>query len=53
MLADGSWIFLLEALLALVLAVLIVWWTLPGKRKHDPRSEPERRDPPPQEPPGH
>ncbi len=32
MLADGTWIFVLEALLVLVLAVLIVWWTLPGKR---------------------
>ena len=27
-----EWIFL-EALVALVLAVLIVWWTMPGKRK--------------------
>jgi hypothetical protein len=33
MLADGTWIFLLEALLALVLGVLIVWWTLPRKPK--------------------
>jgi len=33
MLADGSWVFLLEALLALVLGALIVWWTLPRNRK--------------------
>jgi hypothetical protein len=38
MLADGTWIFVLEALLALVLAVLIVWWTLPRKRAR-PRSK--------------
>lgn len=31
--ADGSWIFLLEAGLALGLAVFIVWYTLPAKKK--------------------
>ena len=33
MFADGSWIFLLEAGLALGLAVFIVWYTLPAKKK--------------------
>ena len=31
--ADGSWILLLEAALALGLAVFIVWYTLPAKKK--------------------
>ncbi len=30
---DGSWILLLEAALALGLAVFIVWFTLPAKKK--------------------
>lgn len=39
MLADGTWVFVLEGLLALILAVLIVWWTLPSKREHHAPTE--------------
>jgi hypothetical protein len=42
MLADGTWIFLLEGLLALTLAALIVWWTLPGKREQAPPDSAEQ-----------
>jgi hypothetical protein len=35
MLEGGFWVFILEGALALVLAVLIVWWTLPRKKKDD------------------
>jgi len=35
MLEGGFWVFILEGVLALVLAVLIVWWTLPRKKKDD------------------
>jgi hypothetical protein len=35
MLEGGFWVFVLEGVLALVLAVLIVWWTLPRKKKDD------------------
>jgi hypothetical protein len=35
MLQSGFWVFILEGVLALVLAVLIVWWTLPRKKKPD------------------
>jgi hypothetical protein len=30
------WIIYLEVLIALGLAVFIVWWTWPKKRKNDP-----------------
>lgn len=33
MIEDGSWILLLEAALALGLAVFIVWFTLPARKK--------------------
>lgn len=33
MLQDGSWIILLEMGVALCLAVFIVWWTMPRKKK--------------------
>jgi len=35
MIAGGFWVFILEGVLALVLAILIVWWTLPRKKKDD------------------
>jgi hypothetical protein len=35
MLQGGFWVFILEGVLALVLAIFIVWWTLPRKRKDD------------------
>jgi len=37
MLEGGFWVFILEALLVLGLAIFIVWWTLPRKRKDDKR----------------
>ena len=42
--ADGSWILLLEAALALGLAVFIVWYTLPAKKK--PADEKTAKDEP-------
>jgi hypothetical protein len=51
MLADGTWIFLLEALLALVLAVLIVWWTLPRKPRGSPGADRSGDALAPKEPP--
>jgi hypothetical protein len=33
-----EWIFL-EALLALVLAVLIVWWTMPSRKRKPSRDD--------------
>ena len=33
--ASGFWIFLLEGAVALAIAVLIVWWTLPKRKKRD------------------
>lgn len=33
MIESGLWIILLESLLALVLLVLIVWWTMPRAKK--------------------
>jgi hypothetical protein len=33
--ARGFWIFILEGLIALAIAVLIVWWTLPKKKRDD------------------
>jgi hypothetical protein len=53
MLADGTWIFLLEALLALVLAVLIVWWTLPRKSRGGREAGSGGDGRAPKEPPGH
>lgn len=41
MLQDGSWIILLEMGVALCLAVFIVWWTMPRKKK----PEDDKRDP--------
>jgi len=35
MIAGGFWVFILEGVLTLVLAILIVWWTLPRKKKDD------------------
>jgi hypothetical protein len=35
MLQGCFWVFILEGVLALVLAIFIVWWTLPRKRKDD------------------
>ncbi len=35
---------LLEALVALSLAVFIVWFTMGGKRKHPPRAPPDPID---------
>jgi len=32
---SGFWIFVLEGLVALAIAILIVWWTLPKKRRDD------------------
>jgi len=32
---SGFWIFVLEAVVALAVAILIVWWTLPKKKKRD------------------
>ncbi|MFN0162588.1 MAG: hypothetical protein ACKVQQ_15255 [Burkholderiales bacterium] len=43
MLEGGMWIILLEMLLALALAIFIVWWTWPKKPKppasRDPRDD--------------
>jgi hypothetical protein len=30
---SGFWIFILEGLAALAIAIFIVWWTLPKKKK--------------------
>jgi hypothetical protein len=35
--------FLLEALVALVIAVVIVWWTM-GPKRREPEGDPDRRD---------
>lgn len=32
---SGLWIFILEAAVALAIAILIVWWTLPKKKRDD------------------
>jgi hypothetical protein len=32
---SGFWIFILEGLIALAIAVFIVWWTLPKKKRDD------------------
>jgi len=32
---DGFWIFIVEGLLALGLALFFVWWTIPRKKKDD------------------
>jgi hypothetical protein len=33
MFSDGLWIIVLEMLVALALAVFIVWWTLPRRKR--------------------
>jgi len=33
--ASGVWIFVLEGAVALAIAILIVWWTLPKRKKGD------------------
>jgi len=37
------WLILLEALGALAILVLIVWWTMFSGRKKGERSDPERK----------
>lgn len=37
------WLLIIEALAALAILVLIVWWTMFAGR---PKGEPEREDPP-------
>jgi hypothetical protein len=32
---SGFWIFILEGLVALAIAVFVVWWTLPKKKRDD------------------
>ena len=32
---SGFWIFVLEGLVALAIAILVVWWTLPKKKRDD------------------
>lgn len=32
---SGFWIFILEGLAALAIAVFVVWWTLPKKKRDD------------------
>jgi hypothetical protein len=32
---SGFWIFILEGLVALAIAILVVWWTLPKKKRDD------------------
>ncbi len=47
MLQDGSWIILLEMGVALCLAVFIVWWTMPRKKKpEDDKPDPDAKGKP-------
>jgi hypothetical protein len=47
MLQDGSWIILLEMGVALCLAVFIVWWTMPRKKKpEDDKPDPDSKEKP-------
>jgi len=32
---SGFWIFILEGAIALAIAIFIVWWTLPKKKRDD------------------
>jgi hypothetical protein len=41
MFESGLWIFMLESLVALGALALIVWWTLP-RRKRPPQSDEDR-----------
>lgn len=43
MFEGGMWIFYLEMLVVLGLAIFIVWWTLPGK-KSPPANQPGRTE---------
>ena len=41
MFEGGMWIIYLEMLAVLVIGALIVWWTLPRKKKPDASEAPE------------